>query len=89
MVKSRVRARSIPQVAVLEGMVIPRGDRQVHVGGRQVSGRLLDLLQQRGYAVSRGVADIEAVRGLKESLCYVAQDIQRDSRVGCRSSSSS
>jgi len=63
-------------------MVLPRGNRRIHVGGRHVSGCLLDLLQRRGYAVSRGTFDMEAIRGLKESLCYVARDIQGDSRVG-------
>lgn len=63
-------------------MILPRASRRVNLGGRQVSGYLLELLQRRGYAVSRGAADIEAVRGVKEALCYVAEDTQVDIRVG-------
>ena len=41
------------------------------------------LLQCRGYALSKP-ADLEAVRGLKEGLCYVAQDTAQEAKVGVR-----
>ena len=42
---------------------------------------LVDLLQRRGYAFNRS-ADMDTVRQIKESLCYVSYDYQRDLRLG-------
>lgn len=43
----------------------------------------MPLSQRRGYAFHRP-ADFDAVRRMKERLCYVAADYQREVQVGGR-----
>ena len=47
------------------------------MAGRDITARLVDLLQRRGYCFS-AAADFEAVRNIKERACYVAADYQRE-----------
>ena len=53
------------------------------MAGRDVTARLVDLLQRRGYCFS-AASDFEAVRGIKERACYVAADYQRELQASCR-----
>jgi len=41
----------------------------------------MELLLRRGYHLSRA-ADLDGMRRLKESLCYVAADYKREVQVG-------
>jgi actin-related protein 2 len=50
------------------------------VAGRHVTAHLLELLQRRGYALSR-TADLDTVRDIKERLAYVAFDYAKELRV--------
>ena len=51
--------------------------RRLNMAGRDVTARLVDLLQRRGYCFS-AASDFEAVRAIKERACYVAADYQRE-----------
>lgn len=53
------------------GLLLRR--RRLNVAGRDVTARLVGLLQRRGYCFS-AAADFEAVRAVKERACYVAAD---------------
>ena len=51
--------------------------RRLNIAGRDITSRLVDLLQLRGYCFG-AAADFETVRSIKERACYVATDYQRE-----------
>ncbi|CAL8466914.1 g6450 [Coccomyxa elongata] len=64
-------------IPVIEGCSFPHLTRRLNVAGRDVTARLVDLLQRRGYALNRS-ADFDTARALKERLCYVSADCKRE-----------
>ena len=68
------------------GVVVESGDgvthltRRLNIAGRHVTRHLLSLLQQRGYALN-ATADFEVVREMKERLCYVAYNYEKEMKV--------
>ena len=48
--------------------------------GRHITAHLLELLHRRGYALHQS-SDFDSVRAMKEQLCYVASDYQREMKV--------
>ncbi|GLC41556.1 Arp2/3 complex subunit, actin nucleation center [Pleodorina starrii] len=64
-------------VAVVDGYAFPHQTKRLNVAGRHVTAHLLELLQRRGYALSRS-ADLDAVREVKERFAYVAFDYQAE-----------
>ncbi len=68
-------------VPVVDGYAFPHLTKRLNVAGRHVTSYLIDLLQRRGYAFNRS-ADMDTVRQIKEALCYVSYDYQRDLQLG-------
>ena len=67
-------------IPVIEGCSFPHLTRRLNVAGRDVTARLVDLLQRRGYGLNRS-ADFDTARALKERLCYVSADCKRELQV--------
>lgn len=68
------------QVAVIDGFSYPHLTKRLNVAGRHVTTQLVELLLRRGYAFNRS-ADFDTVRQMKEKLCYVACDYQKEVQV--------
>lgn len=68
------------QVAVIDGFSFPHLTKRLNVAGRHVTTHLVELLLRRGYAFNRS-ADFDTVRQMKEKLCYVACDYQKEVQV--------
>ncbi|CAL5225629.1 g8484 [Coccomyxa viridis] len=64
-------------IPVIEGCSFPHLTRRLNIAGRDITSRLVDLLQRRGYCFN-AAADFETVRSIKERACYVAADYQRE-----------
>ncbi|KAL3154167.1 Arp2/3 complex subunit, actin nucleation center [Trebouxia sp. C0010 RCD-2024] len=64
-------------VAVIDGFSYPHLTKRLNVAGRHVTTHLVELLLRRGYAFNRS-ADFDTVRQMKEKLCYVACDYQKE-----------
>ena len=64
-------------VPVYEGYAMPHLTARLNIAGRDVTRYLIKLLLLRGYAFNAS-ADFETVRIMKEKLCYVAYDIQKE-----------
>ena len=64
-------------VPVYNGFVPPQLIRRLDVAGRHITDYFLKLLTLRGYSLNR-TADFETVRQIKEKVCYVACDIQKE-----------
>lgn len=67
-------------IPVIDGCSFPHLTKRLNVAGRDVTARLASLLQRRGYTLNKS-ADFETVRAVKERLCYVAADYQRELQV--------
>ena len=67
-------------MGVFDGYVLSHLTRRLNIAGRHVTRHLLNLLQQRGYALN-ATADFEVVRDMKERLCYVAYNYEKEMRL--------
>lgn len=67
-------------MAVIDGFSYPHLTKRLNVAGRHVTTHLVELLLRRGYAFNRS-ADFDTVRQMKEKLCYVACDYQKEVEV--------
>ncbi|KAK9805786.1 hypothetical protein WJX73_010176 [Symbiochloris irregularis] len=73
-----VDAGDVTHVApVVDGYAFPHLTRRLEVAGEQVTSYLLDLLLHRGYTFNRAT-DLPSLRSVKESICYVAAQYQRE-----------
>ena len=54
--------------------------RRLNLAGRHVTNYLVKLLMQRGYAFNSS-ADFETVREIKESMCFVSYNPQKDKKL--------
>lgn len=64
-------------VPVYEGFAITHAISRIDIGGRDITDYLRRLLRQRGYSLTSS-AEREIVRDIKERLCYVALDPQKE-----------
>jgi actin-related protein 2 len=64
-------------VAVYDGFVPQHLTRRLDVAGRHITRYLIKLLLLRGYAFNR-TADFQTVAEIKEKLCYVALEAQKE-----------
>ena len=67
-----------------QGYAFPHLTRRLDIAGRHVTAHLSELLRRRGHSAS-AAAGPDAMRRLKERLCYVAADLAREQQVWCTS----
>mmetsp|Transcript_12522 Transcript_12522/g.30824 ORF Transcript_12522/g.30824 Transcript_12522/m.30824 type:complete len:401 (-) Transcript_12522:237-1439(-) len=67
-------------VPVWEGLLVPRWIKRLDVAGRNVTERLIKLLQARGHNFHRS-ADMDTVRQIKERFCYVGYDLKVEKQL--------
>jgi Actin len=69
------------QAPVVDGYLLDHAVRVMPVGGRQVTDRLLGLLQRRGFPLTKPGARA-AIEAAKQQLCYVSVDRNAEQKVG-------
>lgn len=67
-------------VPVYEGYGLSQQIRRMNIAGRHITRYLISLLQLKGYDLNRS-ADFDTARQIKESLCYVAYDMEKERRL--------
>jgi len=65
---------------VYDGFALPHLARRLDIAGRGITSYLIKLLQLQGYAFNN-TSDFETIRMLKEKLCYVAYDMQKEQKL--------
>lgn len=65
---------------IYEGYSIPKGNRRVDIGGRNITEFLVRLMQRRGYSFNKS-SDFETVRCIKEMFCYAACDAELEKKL--------
>lgn len=63
-----------------QGYAFPHLTRRLDIAGRHVTAHLTELLRRRGHATA-AAASMDAMRQVKERLCYVAADLAREQKV--------
>eukprot|EP00471_Norrisiella_sphaerica_P000533 CAMPEP_0184480936 /NCGR_PEP_ID=MMETSP0113_2-20130426/2469_1 /TAXON_ID=91329 /ORGANISM="Norrisiella sphaerica, Strain BC52" /LENGTH=395 /DNA_ID=CAMNT_0026859753 /DNA_START=46 /DNA_END=1233 /DNA_ORIENTATION=+ len=67
-------------IPVWEGVMLTDQIKRLDVAGRNVTERLVKLLQARGFNFHRS-ADMDTVRQLKEKFCYIGYDLKIENKL--------
>uniref|UniRef100_A0A7S1MSF0 Actin-related protein 2 n=1 Tax=Neobodo designis TaxID=312471 RepID=A0A7S1MSF0_NEODS len=65
---------------IYDGYAIKKANRQVGIGGNDVTENLVRLMQRRGYSFHSS-ADFELMRAVKEKFCYAAVNFSEEQRL--------
>jgi len=64
-------------VPIYEGYSLPHAVNRIDLAGRDLTGWMAKLLMQRGYSFTTS-AELEIVRDIKQQLCFVAEDYEKE-----------
>ena len=67
-------------IPVFEGIIQTENIKRLNLAGRHVTDYLIKLLMLRGYAFNSS-ADFELVREIKEDICYMSINIDKERRM--------
>lgn len=68
-------------IPVYQGIIQSHNIMKLNVAGKHVTDYLIKLLMYRGYAFNSS-ADFETVREIKEDLCYVSINLDKERKIG-------
>lgn len=67
-------------IPVLDGVIFQHGINKMNLAGRHLTNYMARLLTLRGYAFNSS-ADFEIVREIKENVCFVSYDTDKDRKL--------